>query len=94
MSIFTTFAQALTSQNTGIPNGSANEVLVAGLNIIYFLTGVIAVIVIILAGFRLVTNGSEPEVVKKSKNAILYAAIGIVVIISAFTITQFVIGRF
>lgn len=94
MSIFTTFAQVLTSKNINIPNGSANDVLVAGLHIVYFLAGVIAVIVIIISGFRLVTNGGEPDVVKKARNSILFAGIGIVVIITAFTVTQYIIGRF
>ncbi len=72
------------------PNGTANDVLVAGLNLLYFVAGVIAVVAIIIAGFTLVTNSSEPDAVKKARNTILYAVIGIVVIVSAFTITWFI----
>lgn len=93
MSIFTTFAQSLTSTDVNIPNGSADQVLVVALNIAYFVGGIIAVIVIIIAAFTLVTNGGEPEAVKKARNSILYAVIGLVVILSAFAITWFVVGR-
>lgn len=93
MSIFTNIAQTLSSQDVNIPNGSADQVLQASLNIAYLVGGIIAVIVIIIAGFTLVTNGGEPEAIKKAKNMILYAVIGLVVIMVAFTITWFVIGR-
>ena len=93
MSIFTNIAQTLSSQDVNIPNGSADQVLAAGLNIAYLVGGIIAVIVIIIAGFTLVTNGGEPEAVKKAKNMILYAVIGLVVIMIAFTVTWFVVGR-
>lgn len=94
MNILSIFAQSITAAQANIPNGSASDVLGTGLNIVYFLAGAFAVVMIIVSGFRLVTNGSEPDVVKKSRNAILYAAIGIVVIIAAFTVTQFVIRSF
>jgi hypothetical protein len=85
---------ALSSAEVNIPNGSADQVLAAGLNIAYFVGGIIAVVVIIIAGFTLVTNGGEPDAIKKAKNSILYAVIGLVVILIAFTVTWFIIGRF
>lgn len=93
MSIFTNIAQTLSSQDVNIPNGTGDQVLQAGLNIAYLVGGIIAVIVIIIAGFTLVTNGGEPEAIKKAKNMILYAVIGLVVIMIAFTVTWFVVGR-
>jgi len=65
MTIFTNIANLLSSKDVNIPNGSADQVLAAGLNIAYLVGGIIAVIVIIIAGFTLVTNGGEPEAVKR-----------------------------
>ena len=93
MSIFTSIAITLTSKDVNIPNGSANDVLNAGLNIVYFIAGVVAVVMIIISGFTLVTNGGEPEAVKKARNTILYSVVGLVVIFAAFAVTWFVIGR-
>ena len=86
-------AAALTSAQVNVPTGSANDVLAAGLNIVYFVAGILAVIVIIVAGFTLVTNTGEPEALKKARQAIIYAAIGLVVIFAAFAVTWFVLGR-
>ena len=96
MNIFTTLAAKipLDAGQLNIPTTTGNQVLANGLNIAYFVAGIMAVIVIILAGFSFVTSGNDPGAVTKAKNAILYAVIGLVVILSAFVITQFVIGRF
>lgn len=93
MSIFTTIAVTLTSKEVNIPNGTPDQVLQVGLNTAYFVAGIIAVIVIIIAGFTITTNGGDPETVKKARNSILYAVIGLVVILTAFGVTWFVIGR-
>lgn len=90
MSVLTKFAIASTDIN--IPAISGDQVFHNALNITYFVAGVIAVLVIILAGFSLVTSGNNPANVTKAKNSILYAVIGLVVILSAFAITQYVIG--
>ncbi|TAL14693.1 hypothetical protein EPN95_02205 [Patescibacteria group bacterium] len=93
MSIFTSLAITLTNKDVNIPNGSANQVLDAGLNIIYFIAGLVAVVMIIISGYTLVTNGGEPEAVKKARNTILYAVIGLVIVFTAFAVTWFFIGR-
>lgn len=92
MGILTSLA-ALTSAQVNVPDGSANDVLATGLNILYFVAGIFAVIVIIIAAFTLVTNNGDPSALAKARNAIIYAVIGLVVIIAAFTVTWFVIGR-
>lgn len=92
MVVLTSFAQSLSANQLNIPKISANQVLANGLNVVYFAAGVIAVIVIIIAGFTFVTSGDNPTNVTKARNAILYAVIGIVVVVSAFVITQFIIG--
>lgn len=85
---------ALTADEINIPKLSADQVMANTLDIVYLVAGMIAVIVIIIAGFMFTTSGNNPANVTKAKNAILYSVIGIIVILTAFTITQFVIGRF
>jgi heme/copper-type cytochrome/quinol oxidase subunit 2 len=88
------FAQKLNADELNIPTTTGQALFDNGLNIAYFIAGIIAVIVIIISGFVFVTAGSDSNMVAKSKNAILYSSIGLVIIISAFVITQFIIGRF
>jgi type IV secretory pathway VirB2 component (pilin) len=73
---------------------TADEVLQNGLNIVYFLAGVVAVIVIIIAGIYYATSAGDSGKITKAKNMILYSVVGIVIILSAFAITNFVVGRF
>ena len=77
-----------------IPTLTADEVLKNGLNIVYFLAGVVAVIVIIIGGIYYATSSGDSGKVTKAKNMILYSVVGIVIILSAFAITNFVVGRF
>jgi hypothetical protein len=94
MSTLTQFAELLSANALNIPVLSGDQVFHNGLNLAYFIAGIIAVVVIILAGLSYITSGNDPSAVSKAKNAILYAVIGLVVVLSAFVITQFVIGRF
>lgn len=61
------------------------------LNVAYFLAGIVAVIVIIYGGVRYVTANGDPNNVKSAKNAIMYAVVGLVVVMMAAAMTQFVI---
>lgn len=85
---------ALPADEINIPKVTADEILQNGLNIAYFLTGLAAVVIIISAGFRYTTSGGDAEAIKKAKNTILYAVVGLLVVAMAFTITQFVLGSF
>jgi len=78
----------------GIPKNSANTVLTNALNVGYYAVGLIAVVMIIISGFTMVTSAGEAEAIKKAKNTILYSVIGIIFVLLAFVITNFVIGAF
>lgn len=78
----------------GVREIDANQLLLNGLNLFYYITGIIAVIVIILAGLMYVTSMGDSGRVTRAKNMILYAVIGVVVIMIAWSITNFVIGNF
>lgn len=84
----------ISTDKTGITAIEANTVLENGLYITYYAAGVIAVLVIIIAGFYFMTSSYDPQKVAVAKNAILYAVIGLIVVGLAFVVTNFVIGRF
>ena len=70
--------------------GSENAVLTGVLNAAYAAAGIVAVIVIIIAGIFYSMSRGNPEQIKKAKNAIIYAVVGLVFVMSAFAITWFV----
>ena len=77
-----------------VPTGSADSLLTNGLNLVYFLAGAIAVIVIIVAGIMYVTSSGDAGRLTKAKNLLIYSIVGLVVVLIAFVVTNFVIGRF
>lgn len=75
-----------------LPTQSADTVLQGVLGAVYFWGGIACVIVIVIAGFYYVTSQGNASQVARAKSAIIAAIVGLVVILMAFAITQFVIG--
>lgn len=72
---------------------SVNSVIAAVVNILSLLVGIIAVIMIIVGGFRYVTSGGDSGTLTTAKNTIIYAIIGLVVVAFAQAIVQFVLKK-
>jgi len=87
-------AQSINATDSGIPTLSPENVLSNSLNITYFLAGIIAVIVIIIGAIMYTSSAGNSGTLTKAKNMILYSLVGLVVIIVAFAITNFVVGKF
>lgn len=63
-------------------------------NVLLFIIGAIAVIMIVIGGLRYVISGGDSNQVTAAKNTILYAVVGIVVAILAYAAVNFVISSF
>jgi hypothetical protein len=79
--------------STSNPLTGTNGLIHKATLIIALVTGSVAVIIIILGGFMYITSGGDPQKVSTAKNTILYAAIGLVVIVAAQTIITFVLSK-
>lgn len=64
------------------------------LTVVYGAAGVVAVIVIIIGGYLYTISNGSPNDVKRGKDAIVGGITGLVIVLMAFVITQFVLGRF
>jgi hypothetical protein len=84
----------LTGSSIGVSNVSADKVLAGTLAVVYWVAGIAAVIVIIVAGIIYATSDGNSSRIERAKNAIVYSIIGLIVILGAFVITSTVIGRF
>ena len=62
------------------------------MNVILFVVGSIAVLMLIYGGVRYTISGGDEKAVTSAKNTILYAIIGIVVALLAYAIVNFVLG--
>lgn len=63
-------------------------------NILLFIIGAVAVIMLVIGGIRYTISGGDQNQISAAKNTILYAIIGIVVAILAYAAVNFVIGSF
>ena len=63
------------------------------INIMSLVVGVVAVIMIIIGGFKYVTSGGDSGNVSGAKNTILYAVVGLIVVALAQVIVRFVVDR-
>lgn len=64
------------------------------INILLFVIGLIAVLMIIIGGIRYVVSGGDQSAITGAKNTILYAVVGLVVAMLAFAIVNFVVSKF
>jgi ABC-type Fe3+ transport system permease subunit len=86
-------------QGTSSPNPlcssdkDVGDIIKIVVDTLMFLIGVVAVLVIIIAGFRMVTSSGNAESMSKARNSIIYASIGIVVAVAASAIIGFVVEQ-
>jgi len=73
--------------------GDANTLITNIINIFSLVVGIVAVIMIIVAGFRYITSGGNDSNVGTAKNTILYAVIGLVIVALAQIIVRFVLNK-
>lgn len=82
-------SQVVTSDPVSGTGGVINRVT----RLIAYAAGAIAVIVIIISGIRFATSHGDPQSVNNAKNTILYAVIGLMVIIIAQSIIIYVVNE-
>lgn len=63
-------------------------------NVLLFIVGAIAVIMIVIGGLRYVISGGDSSQVQAAKNTILYALVGVIVAILAYAAVNFVVSSF
>lgn len=63
-------------------------------NVLLFVLGAIAVIVIVVGGIRYATSNGDSNQITAAKNTILYAVIGLVVALLAYAIVNWIIDAF
>jgi type IV secretory pathway VirB2 component (pilin) len=76
-----------------LPHAKNNNFLQLGLNITFSIAGAIAILIIVLAGMRLVFARDNPENISKARNSVIYAIIGLIIVASAAAATNLIIVR-
>lgn len=71
------------------PNGLINKIT----HVVAIGAGIAAVIIMMIGGLMFITSSGDAAGVKNAKNTILYAFVGLIVIIAAQTIIIFIVNR-
>lgn len=95
----TDLCTGITSTSTGTSSGSCGSSSPSTtlgtlahtiVNTFTYVVGVISIIMLIVAAFKYVTSGGESSKVSSAKNTLIYALVGIVVVVAAQVIVSFV----
>lgn len=73
-------------------DAEAGNLVTTIVNILLFVVGIVAVIMIIIGGLMYVVSGGDAGSVTKAKNTILYSVIGLLIAILAYAIVNWVVG--
>jgi hypothetical protein len=88
------FAQLLNQSQNSLPQAQANsDTLKSALTIFFAVLGALALLMIVVAGFRYIISAGDSNKTAEIKNQILYAFIGLIVAVSAAAIVNLLLGR-
>lgn len=89
-----TACNAISNNNGCKSTGPSITGIVATLvNILSFVVGIAAVIMVIIGGFKYITSNGDSNAISSAKNTIIYAIIGLVIVAMAQFIVQFVFNK-
>lgn len=91
-----------TSKNNNNPVAGPNGVLQSVTNVMATLTGIVAVVMIVISGFQFVTAGGSiagqragdnPSKARKARSTLIAAVIGLIIVALSWTIITFVVQK-
>jgi hypothetical protein len=74
-------------------SGDVRQTAARIINVALGFLGIIAVVIVLLGGFKYMISGGNEEKTAEAKNLIVSGIIGLAIILSAWAITSFVISR-
>lgn len=81
------------SGNCAAPGRSITSIIRTVLNLLSALIGVVAVVMIMLSGFKFITAAGDAGKVASARSTMIYAIVGLVIVAFAQFITQFVMRQ-
>lgn len=86
-----TLASSINANN--LPKASFDTSLTQVLKLVFMASALLSVIFVAFGGLKYVLSSGDPQGAAKAKNTILYALIGLIIAVSAFSIVSFVASR-
>lgn len=77
---------------TGLGEADLESTIGNIINVVLGFLGIVAVVIVLLGGFKWMTAGGNDEKVAEAKKLLVAGVIGLAIILSAYAITSFVIS--
>jgi hypothetical protein len=87
-------AEGVKCTDTGQSKPNLGGVIKQVTNVLLFILGAVAVIMIIIGGIKYTISNGDSGQITSAKNTILYSVIGLIVALLAFAIVNFVLDSF
>lgn len=84
-------AAGQTNCDPGAAANSLENTIANVINLLSIAVGIVAVIMIIFGGFRYITSAGNEQAIANAKRTILYAIIGLIIVVFAQVIVRFVL---
>ncbi len=85
--------QIFAQLETGLPQVTTNSSTVeTAFSLVLGVAGALCVLIITIAGVQYIISQGEPQQTAKAKNTIIYAVVGLIIVMFAFAITKFVVN--
>lgn len=83
-------ASIATSAGLPTQDQKPSEIVLNGIRVFMQLLGLVALVLIIYAGFTMLTSAGNSEKISSAKNTLIWTVIGVVVILSSLGILEFI----
>lgn len=90
---FSASSQCLDDNGNPFTGDSVATSIKKVINILLYIAGIIAVIYVVIGGFRYVLSNGDSGAITKAKNTVIYALIGLAVAVMAYAIVNFVLDN-
>jgi hypothetical protein len=77
----------------GNPESALNKFITRLVNLFSVVVGIVAVVMIIIGGFRYIISGGDSSSVTDAKNTILYAIVGLIIVAISQFLVRFVLSQ-
>ena len=82
-----------TNDQTGLPNPVPGNPIETILNVVYGIAGAVAALMVVIGAFQYVTSTGDPQKASGALSTIIYALVGLVVVVFATILTGAIIGQ-
>ncbi len=79
---------------SGLPQGDLKDTIMRIINVVLGFLGIVAIIIIVVGGFKWMTCGGSEEKTTEARGLIVAGIIGLAIILAAYAIANFVISQY